>query len=228
MALIFRMILFILVINCPSILYSQQFFRIKAEFSIKSKGIDGSQQLTMGTVYYDKTSKKIVYITKFPEKEIWVSSDTVMYKIADNKVIIRQKIPAIAEFTIFHLSLNGQLADFGLKNSTFKMDKVEKDKDLIITTWLPPDQFKKFIGKIMISNKEKKLQGIIFFNSKGEILTKQFFSKYINVKGFEFPGEIAQISYLNGKEGYEMTTYKNIIINDFKEDHIYNYSIPKQ
>jgi len=41
----------------PKIIFGQQFYRLKAEFSIKAKLSEENSQLTMGTVYYDKNSK---------------------------------------------------------------------------------------------------------------------------------------------------------------------------
>lgn len=56
-----RIILIFNIIVC-SIISSkgQQFYRFKAETSIKDKLSDGSFRLTMGKVYYDKLYKKIV------------------------------------------------------------------------------------------------------------------------------------------------------------------------
>jgi len=46
---------------------------------IKAKSPTGEQQLTVGKLYYDKNVKQIVYDVSFPEKEIWVQRDTVLY-----------------------------------------------------------------------------------------------------------------------------------------------------
>ncbi len=210
----------------PHLLIAQQFFRVKADFSIKSKLTNGSGQLTMGTVFYDKTTKKIVYRNRFPEKETWVSVDSFMYKIVNENVISKQNIPSLAEFTVFHLALNGNLADYGLKNTSFTVEKVEKEKGQVITTWKPSPKLSKAVGKIMVSQKDKCLNGIVFFNPKGEIITKQFFNKYQNFNGLQFPCETIQITYVNGKEAYQMATYSNIVVNDFKDDDIYNFVIP--
>jgi len=222
-----RYIIFFILFFIPQIIFAQDFFRIKADFSIKTKLPDGKQYLTMGTVYYDKTVRTTVYQIRFPEKEIWVNKDTNMYKIIDNKIISRQSVPAVIEFSIFHLTLNGNLADYGLKKTSFTIEKTEKDKGMVITTWKPPANFAKRLGKIMVSNQDKKLQGIIFFNPAGTIISKQFFKKYFNSNGLEFPSEIVQINYTNGKEGYELTTYSKILVNDLNEENIYNYRLPK-
>ena len=222
-----RLTFFILIFQflLPELTLGQQFFRIKADFSIKEKGADGKEQLTMGQVYYDKTSKKIVYNIKFPEKETWVIIDTTLYRIVDSKIKETRTIPAIAEFSMFHLCLNGGITDYGLKQSFYTIEKVEKENNMVITTWKAPDKMSKTFGKILLSQENKKLFGVVLFSPTNVLLSKQFFKNYTNVNGLEFPTEIVQILYIKGKESYQLTTYKNIIVDDLKEDNIYNYRL---
>lgn len=210
----------------PIALFSQNFYRIQADFTIKQKNADGSSSLTIGKVYYDKNYKKIVYDISFPDKEIWVTQDTSLYKFRDKKFTTRLTIPAITEFSIFNLSLNGTLTNFGMESSPYKIANVEKENGMVLTTWQPPTEMTKSFGKIVTSQKEKKLFGVVLFNVKGEIINKQFFKNYESSSGIEFPNEIVQITYANGKESYQLTTYTNIHIDDYTEEEIYNYAIP--
>jgi len=206
--------------------HAQQFYRIKADYSIKQKQHDGTQSLTMGTVYYDKNFKKIVYKNKFPNTETWITIDTTLYKIIDDKIISKSKVPAIAELTIFHIALSGQLSNYGFDKSSYKISNVEKQNDLVITTWLPPQKFSKLLGKILISTKDKRLFGIIFYNPQNEISSKQFFEDFQNFNGFDFPSKIVQINYVNNKEDYQVITYKNILTNQTNESNMYNFVLP--
>lgn len=217
--------LFILFFLYPLFLFSQNSYRLKADFTIKQKNADGSSSLTIGKVYYDRNYKEIVYDISFPEKEIWVTKDTSLYKFNNKKFIGRLSIPAITEFSIFNLALNGTLNNFGLESSPFTIGKVEKENGMVLTTWDPPLKMTKQFGRIIISQKEKKLFGVVVFNAKGEIMLKQFFKNYDNTSGIEFPMEIVQITYLNGKESYQVTTYSNIYIDDYNEDEMYHYPI---
>ncbi len=205
----------------------QKFYRMNGEFAIKAKTADGKNQLTMGKFYYDKTIQKLVYVNTFPLNETWVSVDTNLYKIVDNKVITRYLSPPITLFSIFHLALTSQINNYGLKNSPFTISKVEKQNDMVITTWLPPSSMAKISGKVLVSNKSNKLFGIVFMDNKGVIVRKQFFDNYENVKGVEFPMEITDITYTKGKENYRVTTYKNIEIDETADNLYFDYPIPK-
>ena len=208
--------------------HGQKFYRIKGEYSIKAKSADGKAQLTIGKFYYDKNIKKLVYQNSFPQKETWVSLDTSVYQIVNEKVVSRFKSPPIGIFSIFHLVLTNQINNYGLKNSPFTIQKVEKQGDMVITTWLPPKSLATLFGKVLISNKNNRLFGMIFIDSKGKILRKQFFDKYQSFRGLEFPMEIVDITYKDDKENYQVTTYKNIEIDEVTEEYLYNFAVPKQ
>jgi hypothetical protein len=204
----------------------QFYFRISSDFIIKAKSPTGEQQLTVGRLFYDKNLKQIVYKVNFPEKEIWVQKDTVLYKIVNSKVVGKQRLPGGIEFSIYNLVLNGNLADYGLKKTKFRIKKVEKIDGNVISTWEPPAASKKYFGDILLSNVNQQLSGMIFKNSSGEIVVKQFFRNYIKVKGLSFPQEIIKENIVNGQKIYELTNFSNIIINDLTGENTYDYKIP--
>ena len=208
-----------------SITVAQNFYRISGEFSIKGKS-ESSAQLIMGRFYYDKNEKAIINVNIFPEKATWVTSDTNLYKIIDNAIVSRQTIPNFTPFSMYHMVLSNQLKNFGLEESIFKLENVESSDGLVISTWIPPKSLKKYYGKIMISSKDDKLFGIVFFNTDGVILKKQFFEDYLISSGLAFPGKITEITYSdNGKESYQVTTYRNIVVNDHHDENLYHFAV---
>lgn len=204
----------------------QLFFRIKTDFMIKAKSATGEQRLTVGKIFYDKNIKQIVYDISFPEKEIWVQRDTILYKIVNSKVIGKQRIPAGIEFSIYNLVLNGNLNDYGLKKTKFTIRKVEKSDSSVISTWEPPLEFKKYFGDILLSIVDQKLNGIVFKNNAGEIVSRQFFRNYTKVNGLSFPQEIYRENYVNGQKDMELTTFTNILVNDLSGENKYDFKIP--
>jgi hypothetical protein len=76
-------------------------------------------------------------------------------------------------------------------------------------------------------NINKRLDAMLFYNSKGKLVSRQFFKKYVNVKGVEFPTEVTMISYgEKGEQNIQLTTYKNVVIDQNNEDEIYRYKLP--
>lgn len=223
--LLLRLFLLLAVLLPSHRAISQEAYRVKADFSIKSKG-DTVQSLTMGTVYYDKNIKKVVYLITFPQPQTWVQKDSMLFKIESGKISDTTKVPFLSELTLFHLALNGQLPDYGLKGTPYELEKVEKDGDLVIKTFAPPVKFQKELGKVLISNKERRLHGIVFLKADGGVMSKQFFEDYSVSKGVAFPTRVVQITTsAKGTDMYQVTTYRNIIIDGKGEDNIYNYPL---
>jgi hypothetical protein len=206
---------------------AQQHYRIKSDFSIKENLPDGTSNLTMGTVYFDKNNKKIVYSISFPTKTLQVLTDSFFYELKANKLSEKKKATNLLQFSIFNLALSSNLSNYGLNtNGIFKLTDVSKEDSLVISTWEPSTaKLKELTGKVLISQKRRLLYGLVFFDNKNNVLSKQFFTEYINVKGLNFPSQITQINYINGKEYYKVTTYKNIVVNATNENEIYNYNI---
>lgn len=224
----FRHLLFLVVSMITALnVYSQQHYRIKSEFSIKENLPDGTSNLTMGTVYFDKNNKKLVYDITFPKKTFQVLTDSFFYEMNGNKLTEKKQATNLLQFSIFNLALSSNLSNYGLNtNGVFKLTDVTKEDSLVISTWEPSTaKLKELTGKVLISQKKRLLHGLIFFDNKGNILSKQFFTNYKNVNGLNFPTQITQINYINGKEYYKVTTYKNIVVNATTENEIYNYNI---
>ena len=220
----FLLLAFIFVL--PNFSIGQHYFRMRADFSIKEKFNDGKMSLTMGSVLYDRTSKKLVYHVTFPEKEDWVIVDTVFNKIVNGKLITRQFVPMLPSSTIFEFALQNNLNNFGLEKSYYTLNKVEKSGDMVLTTWLPDKRMAKVTGKIIVSKKDGRLVGVAFYTPKNELVKKQIFKGYLKVSGIEFPSEIIETLYKVGGKETKISTFKNLRINELKDETLYNFPIP--
>jgi hypothetical protein len=206
--------------------FSQQRFRIKADFTTKEKKPNGKSFLGKGTVYFDKNYRKLVFQNSFPERDFHVFLDSVSFNIANNKIVEKGPNLIPIDFSIFSMTLNNNLAQFGLSENFFNLEKVEKKDSLVISTWSPKVKQTKKNIKILVSTKNKQLYGVAILNPEGKILMKQFYRKYQLIKGVDFPTEIVQINYKDDKEYYQVNTYKNIKIDELSENDMYNFNIP--
>ncbi|MBW6500518.1 MAG: hypothetical protein K0B05_03910 [Bacteroidales bacterium] len=217
----FTSLILLLVINCTSL--SQEYFRIRADFTVKISNSDGTKSLTRGTLYYDKNIKDLIYDMTFPRVEKWISRDTSLYKFRNDSLIQRTTIPSINEFTVFHLALNAGLNDFGLKNSVYAIQKVEKKGDLVLSYWQIPKQASVLIDHVVIAKKSNRLESVIMVDNTQRILSRQFFRNYIRIGAFEFPQQIVQIldNRITGREDYQETEFRNITVNDLSDNKMY-------
>jgi hypothetical protein len=148
----------------------------------------------------------------------------LVYQIKDDKLISKTATFSMAEFTVFHLALNSHLQDFGLKNTRYTANDVKREGDLVITTWAPPEKAREKLGNILVSVKNKQLFGVIFQDPQGVIIRKQFFENYLLINGLAFPGKIIEINISNGIESYQVTSYKNVLVDEMENDSKYFYN----
>jgi len=207
-------------------LFSQEFFRIEAEYSIKENSSADSPMLNMGKGYFDINNRTLLFDTKFPEKEIVLMNDSLMLKIKNDEVVEVIHSQNFIDFTIFSLILNGKLPYFGLKNTRYALTNIEKDQGMVITTWEPPDEVKELKGKMLLSQIDKQLYGLISFDGNNKMISKQFFEEYITLDGINVPTRVTQFFYKGMEEKIKLTTYKNIKINNLENEEYYNYKLP--
>jgi hypothetical protein len=217
-----RLILFSLIFLFPLFHISQKTYsRIEAEITIKE--IDSTSRITTGKMFYDKNLGAMYYSIKFPTNEVVVYTDSLIYRLIDAKVVENYESTNGLKFNIFNLILNSQMEYYGLNTSSYELIKNKKDKDQIITTWEPKFKNKKYrSGKIIMSQKNKLIFGLVSFHPDGSVISKQFFEDYTNVDGLMIPSKITQIAFINDKSEYKITTYKNIKVNNFDDQK--NYS----
>lgn len=210
--------------NC----YGQDYFRIKADFTVKISINDSTKSLTKGIVYYDKNIKDLIYDISFPKIEKWISKDTSLYKVKNDSLYQRVTIPSINEFTVFHLALNAGLNDFGLKNSIYKINKVEKKENLVLSYYNIPEKVSIPIAQVVIAKRDNRLESVIMVGKDQKILSKQFFRNYIKIDAFEFPQQIIQVLYTGSRvENYQVTDFRNIKINDMTNINLYQVNLKK-
>ncbi len=204
---------------------SQRSYRFKCEITLKAKSKSGEFQYTKGVVHYDLRNKKLLFNITFPQKEFYVSEDTLIYKYQDNKLLSVQNNPIKPEFSIFQFILNNDLSDFGLKNSSFSISNIEKSNGLIITKWAPPAIANFPIGNILISTKDKRLQSVLIYNKKGELLSRQIYKDYSMINGVGIPSEILSVSYFGNSKSYQIMKITNPLVNEQGNDSDYDFKI---
>lgn len=193
--------------------YSQNYYKISCNITIKEKIDSMTFSLYKGNVVYDKYKKRSVWDFYFPRHEKWIISSDSLIKYENNKITLAEPTRLIHDYSIFSLFFDGTLKNYGLKKSTFEIKNVETKKNgQTISTWIPPATLKNEFGKIVIAQKDNLLVGVAFYSPKDSLIAKQVYQTYETVKGLKFPSKIYYIYYNKGKERYKITTFKSIKI----------------
>ena len=212
-------------------LYSQaqvDFYRIKADFSIKEKRADGKFSLQIGTAYYDLNKRKLLYDLSFPSKGRILITSTTLYAIDDTKTEERPLSVNMLEQSIFHLSITNDLKNFGLGEGAYKTVNVERDEDMVITTWRlkspPTDPLKD--RQIVTSLKGRQLFGVVFMDGNDKVISKQFYKDYELSDGLAVPRKIIFITYADGVEQYKIMEFKSVSLNETENEDLYDFPLP--
>lgn len=204
-----------------------EYYRYKSEFSIKEKEAGQDQgRLIMGTVYFDKNQHKTLYNIRFPEPEQWLIRDTLLYRKKADTLVAQQVVPPVGEFSIFNLILSQQLQDFGLAKMGYTPGTVQQDGEQVISSWLPPEKLKAYLGEVSIAQENKRLVAVAFYDKAQKLGSKFYFKDYSIEGGLPVPGKIYQIFYRETGEFIRIMTLKNILINQTDEDILYDFVVP--
>jgi len=221
-----RFLASIFLILIPHFLFTQIHYRVSADFTIKETN-GNIDNLSAGKIYYDITKDILVYNMYFPEKLDWIIHDTSFFIFREKIFESRYTIPKINTENILYLSLTSNLNDYGISNTDlYDLVKTVKEDELVISTYKPKTQkLSKVLGKIIISLKEGKFNGIVFFSPEEEILKKLIIQQSQMISGILLPSKILEINYRNNNETYKITSFSNFKLNETENEEYYNYDI---
>lgn len=212
-----KITLLILATTLSVIVKSQIYSRIEADISVKEIDFEGRQSLLVGKVYFDKHIRHIVYEFTFPQISRFAITEQGFLTDENNRQLTEGFTKHMIDFSVFNLFLNGNLDYYGLNNTPYILKKTERQDDMVISEWELPEEMGQNLGKMIVSQKNKQLYGLISMTGDKTIVSKQFFTEYKNFDGLNFPTQLIQFSYKNGAESKKITTFRNIKLNQKNE-----------
>lgn len=203
--------------------HAQMAYRLKADILTKTRLPDSTFQISKGVIHYDKNIKKIIFDFSFPEKEKVVLYDTVMFRYREGKLIEKSSSFLIPEQSFFHFMLSGNISNFGFDEANFEAKGIEKKKDMVITTYIPPENVKAYLSKILVATKNKQLYSITMMGPHENVINRQILKNYHIINGLEIPYEILIATYLDEKVMYQVITLDHVVLNEEQNNDSYNY-----
>jgi hypothetical protein len=205
--------------------FSQFAYRLNADILTKTRLVDSTFQISKGKIFYDLNNKKIIYDLTFPRNEKVVLFDTLLYTFIDNGLESVAANYLIPEQSVFHFMLTGSMNNYGLKESNFTATSSEKNKDLLVTTWSPPEQLRPVLSKIEIATRNKQIYSITMFDGDEKIMNRQILKDYRLINGVYLPTEILLATYLSQGTVYQVITLSNVVINETGNHQKYDHAL---
>jgi len=214
-------------LNIFSTTNCQNIYRISTDFSIKRTDENLIPELTLGRIYYDENFKKTIYKINFPKSEIWIENDSCFFITEKNNEYKKLSQFRISNYSIFSQILNNEIIDFGLQNAGYSLKKISNQDSFLISEWSPPIENKLNLDNIILTQKNKKTNSIIFYFKDKNVKQKIYFENYLQLENLKIPTKITKIFESKSGRIIEQITFKNIKLNEINNNSDYNYYCPK-
>jgi outer membrane lipoprotein-sorting protein len=115
----------------------------------------------------------------------------------------------------------------GLSSLGYKLKDTRIEGKLVISTWLAPTDRSMEIQKAEIVHENYLPIFMGFFDAKGNMVQKIYYTNYQNVSHLKMPFTITEIEFISAKDStITRRTYSNLKVNENVDNTWFNYQIP--
>lgn len=221
-----KRLVFLFLLFCFTLNVQAQFaYRMSADILTKTRLPDSTFQISKGKIHYDQNYRKIIFDFTFPQREKVVLFDTTMFRFVDDKLVETSQNMLIPHQSFFHYILSGNISNYGFDQSNFTAIKTERQKDLIVTTWEPPEDLQVLVSKVQVATKNKQLYSVTIVDNEGKVMNRQILKNYHLIDGIDIPHEILMASYFEQSPMYQIITLDNVVLNEPGNDYKYDHDL---
>jgi hypothetical protein len=204
--------------------HAQFAYRMHANILTQTRLPDSTFQVSKGKINYDINHRKIIFDFSFPEKEKVILFDTLMYRYVNDTLVEETRNYLVPEQSFFHYILTENISNYGYDQTVFKTGGTERQGDLVITTWLAPEQLHEIVTKVLVATRRKQLYSVSILGPDEEVINRQILKNYELIGGIEVPHEILMATYLDRGTTYQIIKLDNVILNEPGNDQKYNHA----
>jgi hypothetical protein len=194
------------------------------------KAIKGKIIRVKADIYYAYNEGKMVTHYIYPEEYFLVSNilgEVQVYKPSTNEVTIQQNDIFSIQNDILYYFVFNKLADMGLKDLNFTLDKTRIENGLMISDWIPPVFLMDRISRIEMVHERYLPIYSAYYNAKKEIIKKIYYYDYLEKSNFVLPQRVAEIEYLeNGDSIVSRKIYSETRFDKEATSEYFDFKIP--
>jgi outer membrane lipoprotein-sorting protein len=170
-----------------------------AEF-IREYSTQSKQETLKGKLFYEADSGKLLIEVDTPIHQwmILQGNETLIY-YPETMLAFRIRSKAEAVMPFFKVILGCLKEDFGLSQQGYALAHYEKKGNVLLSTWSPPPQLSKLIGKAVLEYQANKIMRIEYQTPDGKLLSQAIFHQHVFFSGSYFPLEVS-ISYKTNQD----------------------------
>lgn len=142
----------------------------------------------------------------------------------ENTTLDREMFNPVDE--LLYVFAEGGVEDLGLPKQDFALKSSKKDGSYTLRRYEPRKSGGMCAWVELVLDADALPVQCSYFNKKGKVITKTYFSKYATEKGFTFPMRVTEISYLLEKKdsSVRLDLYKNLQVD--VPDEMYGFHVP--
>ena len=151
---------------------------------------------------------------------------TDLYYPASNEVTTLDREMFNATDELLYVFAEGGAEDLGFSRQDFALKSSRRDGTFTIRRYEPLKAGAMCAWAELVLDADALPVQCSYFNKKGKVITRTYFSKYTTVKGFTFPMRVTEISYLLEKNDstVRLDLYKNLQVD--VPDEMYGFHVP--
>jgi len=190
----------------------------------------GKSVVAKAEVYYQTTGGLMVTHFTSPIEQVVITNSKGEYKnydVQNNTLVQSMGLDYSSKNSFFYFFLSGKTQDMGLTAFGYSLKDTRVEKEMVITTYLPPANSEIKLSKVEIVHENYAPIFMGFFDLKGKPVQKVFYSNYQETQGLRLPMSITEFEYLpDGDSVISKRTYSDIKINEQVNSAYLNYKIP--
>jgi hypothetical protein len=203
----------------------------KTSVHLESQRLHKGKVVTVKADIYFRSDDGILVIHySQPQDYVFLTNskgEAKIYYPDKNEVILAQNQLFSSENDVLYSFLKYQSADMGLKEAGFNLTESKIEKAQVVTTWMPSSMHMGQVSKVVIVHENDLPIYLAYYNLKGNIFKKSYFSNYYSATNTPFPQRIVDIDYLpTGDSIISRKIYSNIKTNQDANSSYFDFSIP--
>jgi hypothetical protein len=181
-------------------------------------------------IYYEGLTRKMLTRFTRPSDYILITSSTGESKIFNptkNEVQLLQHDFLKTGNNLLYFFFTNQIQNLGMKEAGYTLIDTHKENGSLLSTFHPTNQNKTDVSKVVMVHENFAPIYAAFYNTKGWISRKIYYSDYHTYENFLLPGRITEISFTNPQDSIiTRTIFSDVKTGRLAVSEFFEFDVP--
>lgn len=188
----------------------------------------GCQDTTRGEVYYQAPGKVFIDVATPINQVMVVTANLLTIYYPNERKAFRIKTERSIPLPFIQAVIGMMQEDYGLTQQGFRFLRHEARGDTLYTSWDPPEDRKKALGRFVLGSVVEKLVYVQAERPDGKVAVRSFYDDHVRWEGKLIPLKVLSEAYdaSGSLQQRETLVYTNVVFNPVIQDRIVHFTIP--